>query len=834
MRAFCAVLTLWVAIPCLATPQNSAQEPVNFLRDVQPIFQSHCLSCHNGEKQMHGLRLDRRADALKGGDSGVPAFVPGKSSESLMVKYVAGLVPNIVMPPFGPRLSSDQIDLLRRWIDQGAEWEAEISTAQAPRLNHWAFQPRSRPAVPAIKQREWVRNPLDAFILAKLETKGWKPAPPAKPLQLLRRVYLDLIGLPPSLVEQEAFLKDSSPEALDQVVNGLLAQPAYGERWARHWLDLVRYAETNGYERDATKPQVWKYRDYVIRSFNQDKPFNRFVLEQLAGDELSDLSEQTLIATGYYRLGPWDDEPADPIEDRFDQLDDFVSTTSQAFLGLTLGCARCHNHKFEPLTAQDYYSMVAIFNGLERPRDGRTELDLPLGTRQQLVGLRARDEKIGPLEKEIAQIRDAFRKQHLESGKSSLFAEAVKAFLTDPKQRSDEQQKLVKQLSQQLEEEVNQALPEYLRQQISRREEVIAALRRATPDLPRGYFLHEETHNPPATHLLIRGKARQPGPEVFPAVPAVLTKRPLEFPPSSETSLRRLTLAKWVASPENPLTARIIVNRIWQHHFGEGLVRTSSDFGVMGEKPAHLELLDWLANWFVEQGWSFKKLHRLILSSNTYRMSKQWGQYGGEDPENRAWWRFPYTRLEVEAIRDSMLAVSGQLNRRMYGPSMFPEIPAAALQGHSDPDKIWKTSLEEERSRRTIYSFIKRSMIVPMLEVLDLCDTTRTTAKRTTTSVAPQALTLLNGEFVNQQARHFAGRLLSEAGNNPEYQITLAYRLALVRPATFTEQQAMLAFLTREEKGLLEEGVDTENARIRALEEMCRVIFNLNEFVYTD
>jgi hypothetical protein len=353
--------------------------------------------------------------------------------------------------------------------------------------------------------------------------------------------------------------------------------------------------------------------------------------------------------------------------------------------------------------------------------------------------------------------------------------------------------------------------------EIAKNQDRIGELTRENRNIERAYYLHEPGPKAPATFLLIRGKADQPGPEVAPAVPEILGQMPA-VPPPGHTSLRRLTLADWLVSRENPLTARVIVNRIWQHHFGEGLVRTPSDFGVMGEKPSHPELLDWLANWFMDNGWSIKKLNRLILTSNAYRMSKQWNaEYGAKDPEDRLLWRMPYQRLEVEAIRDSVLAASGRLNSEMFGPSVYPHIPPAALEGSSDPDKIWKESGEREASRRTIYVFLKRSMVVPMLEVLDLCDISRTSAKRQNTSVATQALTLFNGDFVNSQSGYFADRLRREAGNDPAKQIDLAYRLALARPPRPSETAAMLDFLKSE-----------------PLEQMCRVIFNLNEFAYVD
>jgi hypothetical protein len=447
-----------------------------------------------------------------------------------------------------------------------------------------------------------------------------------------------------------------------------------------------------------------------------------------------------------------------------------------------MGCARCHDHKFEALTMHDYYRMVATFNGLTRPTRGRLELTLPVGSRQELAAEAERDRQMS-----------AF-------GRTAMAARAAAPAAP---------------------------LPGLL-------EASIRSYRAALPDLPRGYFMRESSKIAD-THLLLRGKATSPGPKVQPGVPAVLVKRQSESPaPATGTSGRRLALAKWIASPHNPLTARVIVNRIWQYHFGDGLVRTPSDFGVMGQAPTHPELLDWLTSWFVEHGWSIKNLHRLILASNTYRMSKRWHkEYAAEDPTNERLWRFPYRRLEVEAIRDSMLAVSGQLNRTMYGPSVYPFVPREALAGHSDPDKIWPPFDEREASRRTIYAHIKRSMLVPMLEVLDLCDTARSTERRAVTTVAPQALTLFNGDFVNRQARHFAERLLREVGDDWGKQIDRAYLLALCRPPTEKERQVLARFLQDETLELLRTGAVT-TARQRALEQMCRALLNLNEFVYPD
>ncbi len=695
---------------------------------------------------------------------------------------------------------------------------------------HWSFRPVVRPSVPKVKNSGWVCTPIDAFILAKLEQADRLPNPPAEKRDLLRRAFLDLIGLPPTIEEQDQFLADKSPAALERLIDDLLSRPSYGERWGRHWLDVVRYAETNGYERDGAKPNVWRYRDYIIDAFNSDKPYDRFIIEQFAGDELPDASTETLIATGFHRLGPFDDEPADFEQDRYDQLDDIIRTTSQAFLGITLGCARCHNHKFDPLSNHDYYRLGAVLNPLKRPLNGRTELDLPAGTLPQRTALLERDRRIDTVRKQIAEVRDSIRAKFLSSGKSALPAEVVEAFVAVSDKRTQPQKDFVARHTPQLEAELVMALPDDKRQRIAEFERQIVALRESTPDLPRGYFLTESNEPPPRSFLLLRGQASARGPEVQPAVPVVLTKDGAKFssePSTHGTTGRRLAFARWMASTENPLTARVIVNRVWQYHFGEGLVRTPSDFGVIGEAPTHPELLDWLADWFArDANWSIKKLHRLILSSNTYQMSKaDHPLYGEQDPRNVTFWRFPYRRLEVESIRDSMLSASGQLKRSMGGPGVYLEIPPEVLAGNSDPNVVWPKFDEAASSRRTVYAFVKRALVVPFLEVLDVCDTTRSTELRNRTTIAPQALTLFNGDFANRQARHLAERLVREAGDDPKQQMELAYRLTLCRPPTLPESVSMQRFLVN---------VAEPNERRLALEQLCRVILNLNEFVYSN
>ncbi len=508
----------FVLISLMLAPLSSAIAAPDYEKDIKPLFKSHCVSCHGAVKQKSGLRLDAGVLIAKVGKH--PVIVAGESKRSALLERVLTDDEDERMPPEGKRLTAEQVELLRQWIDGGAEYPKNEVIPKMP-SEHWSFQPVQRPPVPASA----FAHPIDAFVFGK-KTAASQTAP----LALLRRAFLDLTGLPPTIAEQDAFssdLSDTSDEsdaAFVRVVEDLLTRPAYGERWARHWLDVVRYADSNGYERDAEKPFVWRYRDYVIESLNKDKPFDRFVMEQLAGDELPDKSLESHIATGFLRLGHWDDEPADPATDRYDQLDDIVNTTGQAFLGLTIGCARCHDHKFEPLATRDYYSLVAVFNPLQRPTKGRTELTVPV---------------------EGTEI----------------------------------------------------------------------------------YTWREPSAKAPETHVLVRGSPTRFGDLVEPAVPAILVKQQPPFPngraddpPSAvQTTQRRLGLAQWIASENNPLTARVIVNRVWQQHFGQGFVTTANDFGLMGAAPSQPELLDWLAHWFMhDANWSMKKLHRLILTSRAW------------------------------------------------------------------------------------------------------------------------------------------------------------------------------------------------------------------------
>lgn len=718
--------------------------------------------------------------------------------------------------------------------------------------NHWSFLPVVRPTLPQVQRAEWVQSPVDAFVLAELERHGLQPAPVADRRTLLRRVYLDLIGLPPAPVEVQAFLEDPSRDALAHVVEELLARPEYGERWARHWLDVVRYAESNGYERDGAKPNVWRYRDYVIQAFQHDKPYDRFVVEQLAGDELADANAETQIATTFLRLGVWDDEPADPEVDRFDQLDDVLGVTASAFMAQTIRCARCHDHKFESFTQHDYYRLLAVFSPLKRPQDGRTDLDRFVGTPAELAAF---EQQVKEVETRMAAARSALEQQEWSicrrlaeadllaatPADDGISAEALAALTTEPAHRSDAQRELAAKYRSRARSIIERHATEEERATLDHLERALEDLRAARPPEPPRAYIWYEDGTVPATHLLARGDPRQPLAEVQPGLPAILVDAPpLPPQPTGRTSGRRLALARWLVQPDHPLTARVMVNRIWQHHFGDGLVGSENDFGVMGELPTHPELLDWLASEFVASGWSIKHMHRLMVLSSTYQMASQVSdQVLAADPSNNRLTRFEARRLEAETVRDCILYASGTLNRRRGGPSVFPKISPAVLAGQSRPGNGWTVSDPHDAARRSIYVFVKRTLLVPELEVLDFPDTNNTCEQRLVSTVATQALTYLNGEFVHEQAGAFAARLLQEIpGEGPNFDAARAdraFQLTLCRSPTSAELDAVLAFLQRHRALSASEppGANQPSAStVAGLHALALVLFNTNEFVY--
>ena len=608
---------------------------------------------------------------------------------------------------------------------------------------YWAFQPVGDVSIPLVDGA----TTIDRFINEELAQRSLVANAVATSEVLIKRLYFDLLGLPPNAEQVRAFMVDPSSDAYERLVNRLLASPRYGERWGRHWLDVVRFAQTNGYERDDEKPEAWRYRDYVIDAFNSDKPYNRFVMEQIAGDELPGGGDEEIVATGFYRLGVWDDEPDDKREAEMDELDDMIRVTSETFMGLTTGCARCHHHMFDPISQQDYYAMQAFFRNV-RPYEvpnyaPNSATFTPLGDRDQVV---AWEQQWQTKQNQLAALSDQ------EKAQKRTLEEALKAF-------------------------------------------------RAGQHWAGGYALSVREYGAvaPTTHVLIRGNSGRPGQEIQPAFPVVFNSeapRLSEVKSHSSTSGRRAVLARWIAGPKHPLTTRVLVNRVWQHHFGKGLVATTNDFGKAGATPTHPALLDWLANDFVEHGFSIKHLHRRILLSEAYRRaSDSESANNATDPGNDWLWRQNLQRLEAEVIRDRVLASTGHLHHAMGGRGFFPTFSGEVIAGGSRPGKGWGTSTAEEAARRTVYTFIKRTMIVPLLESFDYSNTEGSLGVRSTTTVPTQALMLLNSEFVLDQSAILARQLLAQGSRNLDGIIQRAYQHTLSRLPTPTELSISRTFL---------------------------------------
>ena len=775
-------------------------EPVDFSRDIQPLLAKRCVACHGPDTQEAGLRLDDRAGATSELESGSRAIVPGTTAESEILARITSTDPDLQMPPEGPRLSPAQVDMVRQWIDEGAEWK-----------EHWAFRPLARPVVPAHDGSDLPpRNPIDAFIAAGLARRGLSPPQPADARTLLRRVTYDLTGLPPSEQDVRDFLADTSPGAWERVVDRLLASPHYGEKWARHWLDLVRYADTNSFERDGDKPHAWRYRDYVIRSLNDDKPYDQFVIEQLAGDELPDPSSDALIATGFYRLGTWDDEPADRLQARYDWFDDIVATTGQAFLGLTINCARCHDHKIDPLTQRDYYAMLAFFHNIT-----------PMGDRQ---------------------MNPAFIERAIAADGQSVNDAQYQA--EDLARRRAEARRNVEEIEKRVREQGEQVLDDLAKQDRAALKKRVAELEQEHAGTAKALVVSEHGPRAPDTFVFYRGNPHaEATPEngVEPAFPEIL-KAPAPVIPTpaagARSSGRRMALARWIASPDNPLTARVMVNRIWQHHFGRGIVRSSSNFGFAGDPPTHPELLDWLTAEFIAGGWRLKPFHKLILMSQAYRAASTGHTDAlAKDPLNDALWRFDMRRLTAEELRDSIHVASGGFNPKMFGPPVFPDIPAEVKASQSRPGSGWGKSPPEEQARRSIYAKVKRSLVVPLLADFDAADTDTSCPVRFVTTQPTQALGMMNGSFLQSQARVFAERVHEDvrarqtqsldAAAETAALVRRAIEIALVRPAEAAEISDGVALIGRLQTT---DGVGPS----RAFELYCLMLLNLNEFAYLD
>ena len=816
-------------------PKFSAADVRFYEAEVKPLLAASCLKCHGADpkKVKGGLDLTSRATTLSGGDTG-PAVLLDKKPESLLLKAVHYKNDDTQynMPPAG-KLPDALIAVLTKWVELGLPFDAAADDGGAvgaveakPKgadKNYWAYKPVANPPAPAVNQAAWVRNPIDAFIVSKLEAKGLAPNAPAGKLALLRRVTYDLTGLAPTPAEVDAHLADTLPDAYERLVDRLLASPHFGEKWGRQWLDVVRYAESNGYERDGTKPNAWRYRDYVVSSMNADKPYDVFLREQIAGDELPKPTRESVIATGFYRLGTWDDEPADPQQSLYDGYDDIVSVVGQGVLAMTLNCARCHDHKGDFFPTSDYYKLVALVRDVgpysaERGGAGPHNLaDITDEARRREYepAMRAREAEVAKLVGEMTPVEDAAIKQMPPKDQLAV----------EDGHRA----------------EVVRKVPDYLKgDELARyrslRKELVRLQKLPSPDRQFALAVGKPDPKPPETNVLIRGNAGSKGKVVRPGFPEVFGVPDPELKPGDKSSGRRTALAEFLTSKSNPLTARVMMNRLWQGHFGRAIVPTPNDFGKFGEKPTHPELLDYLATEFMRGEWKLKPMHRLMVLSNTYRQSASANEAGLKtDPANVLRWRADMRRLTAEEVRDSILMASGDLQLEVGGPSVFPKIPQEVLDGQSVPGDNWLQSKgggydpkrPELGNRRSVYVHVKRSLQVPILATHDQADTDSSCPVRYTTTVPTQALGLLNGEFAQEQAAALARRLERDAPASLEAQVALGLRLTTNRPPTDAEVAKDASFVRlMQSKHKL--------APADALARYALLLLNSNEFVYVD
>ncbi|MFO1460338.1 MAG: PSD1 and planctomycete cytochrome C domain-containing protein [Verrucomicrobiota bacterium] len=852
-----------------------------FEKDVRPILKAHCFDCHGeGDQKKGGLDVRLRHLLIQGGEEG-PALVPGKPEQSLLFRRVE----SGEMPKRDKKLSAAEIAILRSWIASGAR-TARPEPAQPPvgiteeDRSFWSFQPIRHPEIPTVGNAGKVRTPVDAFLARDLARRGLQFSPDADRITLLRRVTFDLIGLPPTPADEALFLSDTSEQAYEHWVDLLLDSKHYGERWARHWLDVAGYADSDGYsDADPPRPYAYKYRDYVIRSLNDDKPLDRFLTEQIAGDEIArahaanaasvavsgEEARDLLVATGFLRMGV-DGSATDALSDRDavrnQVLADTLKIVSTSLLGLSVGCAQCHDHRYDPIPQSDYYRLRAVFEPAYNWKQWKTP-------QERLVSLYTDEDRRKSAEVEaeastVAREREAKQAQfiadalakHLEKFDPPIREQLRSALDTPAGQRTAEQKKLLADnpsvnIHPGVLYQYNAKAAEELKAMDAR----IAAIRARKPPEDFLTVLTEPAGPPPVTQVLHRGDYRQPRDAVTPAGLSVLGAggRPIEFAdkdPDLPTSGRRLAFARWLTSATNPIVSRVLVNRVWMHHFGRGLVGTPSDFGAMGERPSNPELLDWLAYHLQGDGWSLKRLHRLIVTSTAYRQSSATSAKGMRiDPENHLYWRKPVQRLDAEAIRDALLSVSGSLNRKMYGPPVpvRPDVHGQIVVGEDktegDNKMPVEVSLQGEEFRRSIYIQVRRSRPLAMLHAFDAPVMEVNCERRQSSTVATQSLMLMNSAFVLDQASRFAARIESEAGPDPARQVVLAWQLAYCRPPRPEESRDALTFLAGQSARFAETAGPTAGGSPKgkgaspeseALASLCQVLLSSNEFLYLD
>ncbi|MFP6825073.1 MAG: PSD1 and planctomycete cytochrome C domain-containing protein [Pseudohongiellaceae bacterium] len=858
------MLAAAVAVLGMQSPGVQAQSPDVFTHEIRPIMERTCWNCHSDQIQSSGLNLSTREGALQGGSRG-PAIVPGRAEESRIYRQLTGIEGPLM--PLGVPLTADEIEAVRNWINAGAHWDSGPTTVAAgddyssfvtdvpdSAREYWAFKLPVQSPLPDIAGFD---HPIDRFLEEKRQSSGITPAPQADQTTLLRRAYLDLTGLPPTVQETEQYLADTDPGAWERLIDRLLASPHYGERWGRHWLDVARYADSDGYEQDVDRANAWRYRDYVVDAFNSDKPYNRFIVEQVAGDELDETTFETRIATGFLRAGPRVNfREKDNPERRWDYLDDVLATLGRGVLGMTIQCARCHDHKFDPILQKDYY-------GLTSSLFGYVETDYPMLPDDQAQAYLAKtaqlDERVSAVRERIREIEQPYLNElKVERIRQDFPKDVLDAVLTPEDERTDGQKLLAAQVLTigVPRAQLDAAMPELEK---TRREVLLAQISgieverppqpvmielvtdgdyrytpdragdnvlgcpecRIQPDKP-GSFLHEGPgrYEVPPANFLIRGDPFSLGPEMTPAFLTVATYGdPLtEIPrPNGRTSGRRLALAQWLSSDQNPLTARVWVNRVWHHHFGRGIVASLDNFGRVGDLPTHPELLDWLAVEFQDQAWSTKQLHRLIMTSSAYKMTSAYDSEVNlaNDLENHLMWRYRPQRLEAEAVRDVIMATSGGIDLAVGGKPIFPYIPQEILDTAQAYGR-WDNQIDgPDVWRRSLYVYRRRTLSYPFFETFDMPDQNITLAYRNTSTVAPQALTLLNNPFILGQAQLFARRVEEQVPYDVGRQVDLVYRTALTRSPTAAES-----------------AIGRELVEFGSLEDLTHVVFNLSEFLY--
>ena len=842
---------------------------IDFEKQIAPIFQQHCVKCHGPEKQKGGLRFDTSSGAMVEGDSGARAIVSSNVEESEIIRRVTSDDDAERMPPEGAAVPAEQIALLREWIASGAKWpdggapagKGEMVVTDEDR-QHWSFRPLHASAVPVVQSTQNAHGEIDRFIVAALESRRLTLTAMAPPRKLVRRIYFDLIGLPPTIQEVADFEAAAAADlhsAIAALVDRLLASHHYGERWARHWLDVARYADSNGQEGDQDRPYAYQYRDFVIKALNDDLPYDEFVRWQIAGDELAPDNPLAVAATGFLTAGPHTvlDVPMqeEKIRNRYNELDDMLSTLGSGMLGLSIGCARCHDHKFDAIPTRDYYRLLAAVHSGDRH-------EALLGTRAEVQAYEAAH---ADWQKEFSQAEDALKKLLGEQRKlreTQLRAEKIAALAISDNEKAllrgmpdtDDARKLAKQHEKALnvsDEDLQRSMDGEQRKQWDALNSTVTELKNAEPKSPpRALAFHDVAAEPKPTWLFHRADFYDKSEPVELGFLSVLTtgKSPEDYWTEArsqrvvpDSTYQRAALARWISDTEQgggALLARVIVNRVWRHHFGEGLVRTASDFGVQGEKPSHPELLEWLAYDFVAHGWRIKRLHRQMMLSAAYLQDTTFDEAKSQvDPDNRLLWRRRPMRLEAEILRDAMLAAGDRMNLEPFGPAFKPPIAPEAMVARNlktpyNPDAADSGKLR----RRSVYMFHKRVVPYPLLQAFDKPDALQSCGRRDMTTVAPQALALLNDQFVRDRAADFAGRLQKEVGDDMEGAARRAFAIALARAPSDTELQASRDFILqrRSDRQSRDGNVAASEADRAALTDYCQVLFGLNEFLYVD